>query len=771
MINIIVLTHNALEYTKKCLESIILNTVNDYEIIIIDNASTDGTQDWLKTTGYTYKLNKTNLGVAGGRNQGIKLSKGEYICFIDNDSTVGEGWDSKLMEVFATRPKAGLVGRMGANWKAFEYYGNNPIEAQNYPTETQIVCGGACQIFKRSLVDEIGYLDESLNPFWHEDSEFSLRAEIAGYKNYIIRFNWVHEDGGHKSGAEQAENLQDPNSQYMRNLKYIEQKIKDPMFVYRNLHQNCSESLCIMTDNLVEQLRKSKVVIRRPSIYSDNKSFDLHNGFVMEYKGKRIGYIHCENDRPAESWKEIDKLFDYYFPASYSVRNALIKGGFDKKKFFYSSVNGLQPEFNFDVKPTLLYPSLFKFFHYGATQPRKYTDGLIKAYCEAFTAKDNVILIIKDYKYGHKDWTENLIKEARQNPDCPQIEYIYEDWNTDKLASVLKTVADNGAYIHPHRAEGFGLPVLEALACGCRVGTTGFGGVLDFASRDATLFDYKLVLSTFHKNDDEQYYQEYETPLWAEPDQQSIIDWMHKIVTEKYNYDDRKAVSLSLQNKYNFESVAQRINKELENIGKPIFDEDYYNEDYWSGKNSSYNNYTECEVHKWDAQALFDTFDLKDKKCLDLGSCFGYQVKYLNQLGANAYGCDISRFAVEHAYDTSRITWADLEDELPYPDNSFDFVYSISVTEHLSYMGLDNLINEIKRILKPDGCFFNSAGLITQKEFFNDKSHQIQEKYNWWRNKMSAIGPEDLVKKEHFESISKSTKLWAWQVNVNRNIK
>ena len=681
------------------------------------------------------------------------------------------------MDVFRNYPKVGIVGRMGANWNSFEFNGNQPIPDQEWPVEAQVVTGGACMM-RRSLIDEIGYLDENLNPFWHEDSEYSLRARLVGYKNYIVRFGWTHLGGGHKSGFyddSQVELLKSPNSLYSKNLKYIENKIRKEniLKVFREIHKDCSESLCICTDRLVENLREmGMVVFRLPHYHTSSTSFDLHNGLTMEYMGKKIGWIHCENDRPAKDWFPADKDFDYYFPASYHTKNTLVKAGFDKEKFFNTSIDGLQDEFYFDIKPDKK-PDKFTFIDFGATQPRKNTDGLIRAFTKSFTNKDNVKLVIKDYRYGYKNWTQNLIVEAKKKRDCPEIEYIYEDWSTKKLAKYLKTVSHNGAMVHPHRAESFGLPVLEALAVGLRVGTTGYGGVMDFASRVATLFPYKLVPSTFHKNNGEMYYKQCEHPMWAEPNEKEIIKWMRKVINEKYNYDWMRANSIALVKKYNFKTVAEKIKKSLDLIVKQqttemIFDSDYYGKDYWDGKTSSYNKYVECDVHKWDAEALMQTFGLKGKKCLDLGSCFGYQVKYLNQLGADAYGMDLSKYAVEHAYDTSKISWADLEKPLPFDDNSFDFIYSISTLEHLSYKGLDGLLKEIKRILKPKGYFFSAPGTIEQKEFYNDKSHQIQEKGEWWIKKTEVIGKSDKLKVEKFLSISKSAKIWSWIVTINQ---
>jgi len=102
--SIIVLTFNALKYTKKCLESILKNTPDNYELIFVDNASTDGTIEWLKEVekekkGFPIKFiyNKENKGVAGGRNQACEIATGEFISFIDNDTEVQKGWQDQIL--------------------------------------------------------------------------------------------------------------------------------------------------------------------------------------------------------------------------------------------------------------------------------------------------------------------------------------------------------------------------------------------------------------------------------------------------------------------------------------------------------------------------------------------------------------------------------------------------------------------------------------------------------------------------------------------------
>lgn len=104
--SIIILTYNKLEYTKKCIESIRKYTKDEeYEIIIVDNNSTDGTRSWIENQNDIKSiLNKENVGFPAGCNMGIKISKKENdILLLNNDTIVTINWLSNLKNVYTVQ--------------------------------------------------------------------------------------------------------------------------------------------------------------------------------------------------------------------------------------------------------------------------------------------------------------------------------------------------------------------------------------------------------------------------------------------------------------------------------------------------------------------------------------------------------------------------------------------------------------------------------------------------------------------------------------------
>ena len=115
--SIVVLCYNGLkETTDPSLKSIIANTPADrYELIVVDNASIDGTAEYLKTFAAQHantriQLNDINKGYAGGNNDGIRLSQGQYIVLLNNDTLVPAGWLERLLKLFDEQPEVGMVG-------------------------------------------------------------------------------------------------------------------------------------------------------------------------------------------------------------------------------------------------------------------------------------------------------------------------------------------------------------------------------------------------------------------------------------------------------------------------------------------------------------------------------------------------------------------------------------------------------------------------------------------------------------------------------------
>lgn len=208
--SIIILTYNQLDYTKLCIESIRAFTPKDcYEIIIVDNNSTDGTVDWLKEQpDLNVIFNKFNLGFPVGCNMGIDIAKGENILLLNNDTIVNPDWLSKLNKALYSNDNIGAVGAITNNCSNGQQIGVMYVNVEQMINlsreiymlnkehwEYRIKLVGFCYMIKKSVLDEVGLLDSIFTPGNYEDDDISLRILGAGYNLLLCKDTFIHHFG------------------------------------------------------------------------------------------------------------------------------------------------------------------------------------------------------------------------------------------------------------------------------------------------------------------------------------------------------------------------------------------------------------------------------------------------------------------------------------------------------------------------------------------------------------------------------------------------
>ncbi len=208
--SIVILTINQLEYTQQCLDSIRqFTSPGTYEIIIVDNASNDGTQDWLvKQSDLKVVLNSENFGFPKGCNQGIEIATGDAVLLLNNDTVVTKGWLNNLLACLQSDESVGAVGPITNNCTNYQSikvpYINladmHPFAEQNNQSnsdkwEERLKLVGFCMLIRMSVIREIGHLDERFTPGNYEDNDYSLRIVQAGYRLLLCRDTFIHHYG------------------------------------------------------------------------------------------------------------------------------------------------------------------------------------------------------------------------------------------------------------------------------------------------------------------------------------------------------------------------------------------------------------------------------------------------------------------------------------------------------------------------------------------------------------------------------------------------
>jgi GT2 family glycosyltransferase/glycosyltransferase involved in cell wall biosynthesis/Tfp pilus assembly protein PilF len=211
LVSVVILAYNNWDYTKACLFSV--RNWSDYpnlEIIVVDNASTDGGREKLRALEPQDErvrliLNDANLGVAGGYNAGLRAARGDYVVLLNNDTFVTRGWVRDLIRPMQLDPRVGLVGPLTnnigneqkvsiayANMQEMQQVARRFVRFRLRRTLEVANLAFFCVAIRRGVLEEIGLLDEAYGIGYFEDDDYCRRASEANYKLVIADDVFVH---------------------------------------------------------------------------------------------------------------------------------------------------------------------------------------------------------------------------------------------------------------------------------------------------------------------------------------------------------------------------------------------------------------------------------------------------------------------------------------------------------------------------------------------------------------------------------------------------
>ena len=187
-IDIIIPSFNGKSLLEKHLEDVINNSGDINKIIIIDNGSTDGTFEWLKINYPQIEIirNKKNLGFTVPVNQGVKLSKADYIVLLNNDVKPQKGYLKNIINhftddnLFAVSFNENESSWPAVTWKSGKLNFTRGEDKTN--SRYSLWASGGSAIYKRQIWDKLGGFNEVYSPFYWEDIDLGYRAWKSGYK-------------------------------------------------------------------------------------------------------------------------------------------------------------------------------------------------------------------------------------------------------------------------------------------------------------------------------------------------------------------------------------------------------------------------------------------------------------------------------------------------------------------------------------------------------------------------------------------------------------
>lgn len=202
-VTIIIPNYNGERYLSDCLTSLANQSYKNYHAILVDNASTDKSVQYLKTNFPQFFVieNKINAGYSKAVNQAAKMVTDGLIIVINNDTVLDEKWLEALVDfsgkygdfgscqskiLLYNTDRVNTVGNkiffLGYGWS-----GGYGEPGNKYTTVDEVTyCSGASMMIKKEVLDRIGYFDDEEVFMYHDDLDLGWHLLLLGYKNYLV---------------------------------------------------------------------------------------------------------------------------------------------------------------------------------------------------------------------------------------------------------------------------------------------------------------------------------------------------------------------------------------------------------------------------------------------------------------------------------------------------------------------------------------------------------------------------------------------------------
>lgn len=600
---IVILTWNGLELTQRCIESLHLPSLpSSTEVIIVDNGSSDGTVPYLRSLpGIRLIENGQNLGYARAVNIGIRAaSPGADIVLLNNDVELIESdWLARLSETAHGNPEIGVLGV-----KIVKDDGTLQHCGAYLPMDTwwgQQIAGGevdigqyagvfecesvvfACTLIKREVIQQIGLLSEDFFAYF-EDTDYCLRAKRVGIKVAMCGDIRVK----HSENSSTKVNRVSHSDIFLKSQKTFQQKWQDilaqeryPFSIDWHSIVNFPSGYAASSRSFIETLDAQGVSVAYRYVYGPGTVFPVNEpphsdsyianmvrarqfgqspvqvvyaqGDVFEKNSGRyrIGYTMLEVDGlPVEWVRQANLMDEVWVPSHFNAATFRDSGvtvpiqvvplGVDPA-YFSPGIRGRK------VDGTFTFLSIFEWGE------RKAPDILLRAFSDEFRADEPVSLLCKANNFDPSVNIREEISKLGLRPQGGRI-FVAENQILQRYElGALYRSAD--CFVLPTRGEGWGMPILEAMACGLPVIATKWSSQVDFMTQDNSLpLEVESLIPAVAKC---PYYEGYR---WAQPSYEhlrTLMRWVYEHQAEAALVGQRAAQDA--RERWSWSNAAQRM--------------------------------------------------------------------------------------------------------------------------------------------------------------------------------------------------------------------
>lgn len=595
-VSIVIPVHGKLDLTRDCVRAVKATTdAATTEIIVVDDASPDGTAAWLrerKSAGDLEAVHfETNRGFAHACNAGARAARGGILVFLNNDTLPEAGWLDALVRTLADIPSVGMVGarllypNRTVQHAGIQFHpGGMPFHVHRgaaaddpavlreaaFPAVT-----GACVAMPADLYRKLGGFNESYR-MYVEDIDLCLKVWEAGREvrycpdSVVIHLESASSTDLERRDAMVREGLGKLHANWSGHWPSALRKVEgfparffgDPAPLPARLQWispvwdpsgYADESRAFLkhlssTDLGVaarpwgrhsESFRQSSSAsdreildsaLARDVVSGSPVVFDIPAHAMGRFPGAghHVGRTFFETDGLPPDWvarcNQMDEIWvcgsfnkETFAKAGVTCPILVVPGGVDTDKFRPS----LAPLDLPGPRKGLTYLAVFEWTH------RKAPDLLLQAWATAFSATDDVKLVLRTYPPNQIEgdpaaWVEAKIDEelariGKRRADCAPIAVIAKQVSD---ADMPRLYAGANVYLAPSRGEGWGRPHMEAMSCGVPVVATRWSGNLDFQTDDNS---WLIDIDGLEEIDAREEFPFYRGQKWAKPSLTSFI--------------------------------------------------------------------------------------------------------------------------------------------------------------------------------------------------------------------------------------------------------
>jgi len=602
-VTVVIPTWNALAWTKACVGALRRLTEHpSWRIIAVDNGSTDGTVEWLGgVEGLTVIANPRNLGFSKACNQGIAAAgPDDDVVLLNSDLEVLDpAWLTTLQATAYGAADVGVVGcrlvdggglisHLGSYMPPLSLFGQqlgglelDIGQAQRTRPAESVVFA---QVYlTRQCIDRVGVLDEDFFSYF-EDADYCVRVRKAGLQ--VVFAGDV--TSVHHGNVSTRENNVDFWTMFNRSHRTFERKWAswleagqyDSQLVWHSiLHR--APGYALQSRKLMLALHFAGVRVMYRNAYGEDDGRSEHpllddirartaradvpqiafaQADVFEsVKGRpRIGWTMLEVDGLPPDWvRGCNAMDEVWVPASFNVETFAASGvtrpmhvmplGVDVD-YYHPGIVGFRPSDRF---------TFLSVFEWGE---RKGAEILLRAFAQEFKESEDVLLLVSVYNHDPDVDVHGEIAKLDLE-SCPPIVVMVNAEFADYQMGALYRSAD--CFVLPTRGEGWGMPVLEAMACGLPTISTAWSGPADFLTADT---GYPLeVRSMVAAKAKCPYYDGFR---WADPDVEHLRFLMRHVVDRPDEARHKGAAAAEyVARNLTWEHAAERVTDRLRELG------------------------------------------------------------------------------------------------------------------------------------------------------------------------------------------------------------